>query len=244
MGNACTEGIAGPARPKGNITLKYFPIAGRAEPIRLALKLGKFDFYDQRINGEEWERHKKQTPYGQMPVLIVGGKQIAQTKAILRFVGKMTKYDGHLLYPKDPFSAAKVDEVLDAFDDLWILIAPTFRIKDKEQKEQARLELFQPGGQAATLVSIFERILTESGNGFVVPEAGLSVADLMYFCFLNSIRSGFIEGLKADLFKDCTNIMKHKEKVANIPDVRSYYQDKQKSNPMGLSSYEVFLPGK
>ena len=30
-----------PQRPKGKLVLKYFDIAGRAEPIRLALTLGK-----------------------------------------------------------------------------------------------------------------------------------------------------------------------------------------------------------
>ena len=57
---------------------------------------------------------------------------------------------------------------------------------------------------------IFDRILGDSG-GFAVPEAGLSVADLLLFCSLNSIRSGFVEGLGPDLFKDYGNIMRHKD---------------------------------
>merc|ERR1719159_575089 len=77
------------------ITLKYFPIAGRAEPIRLAMVIGGVKFFDQRISGPEWEeKHKKLAPFGQVPLLLVGPKVISQTKAILRYVGKFSKYQG------------------------------------------------------------------------------------------------------------------------------------------------------
>mmetsp|Transcript_518 Transcript_518/g.1280 ORF Transcript_518/g.1280 Transcript_518/m.1280 type:complete len:255 (+) Transcript_518:77-841(+) len=248
---SCLEGLLAPPRPTGKLTLKYFPISGRAEPIRLALHLGKFQHHDMRISGSEWvEKHKQNTPFGQLPVLELGGdsgvprKAISQTKAILRYIGKMVKYEGHCLYPRAPLAAAKVDEVLDAFDDLWILLAPTYRIKDPNQKAQVRQQLFSPGGEAARMLDIFERMLAESPNGFVVPEAGFSVADLMYFCFLNSIRSGFIDGLGPELYNNCSNIMKHKEMVAQLPEIRAYYQTPEQSNPVGVPYYEVFKPGK
>lgn len=248
MGNApCFQGLApAPERPKGRITLKYFPIAGRAEPIRLALLLGKFDYEDRRLTNEDWksEKGKPSAPYRQLPVLIVDGKPLAQTKAILRYIGKLSQVDDHYLYPQDALLAAKVDEVMDAFDDLWILLAPTYRIEDKSQREQARQQLFAPEGEATGLVKIFEQILSKSSNGFVVPEAGLSVADLMYFGFLNVIRSGFVEGLGPDLFKEYPSITKHKDKIANLPDVSAYYNNAEKSSPGKIPHYDVFKPGK
>jgi len=242
MGNACSEGLY---KPKDKMRLQYFPISGRAEPIRLALTLGNFEFHDQRISGPEWEGNwKKLTPYGQMPVLHIGSRKIAQTKAILRLVGKMVKHEGKLLYPKDPLLAAKVDEIIDAFDDLWILLAPTYRIPDRDEKEQARKELFAEGGQATIFINIFEDILERSTTGFVVAEAGFTIADLTYFCFLNSIRSGFIDGLKPELFDQYPKINEHKEMVAKIPAIKEYYETTDKSNPMKVPFYEVFLPGK
>mmetsp|Transcript_55058 Transcript_55058/g.178294 ORF Transcript_55058/g.178294 Transcript_55058/m.178294 type:complete len:249 (-) Transcript_55058:41-787(-) len=241
----CLEGLApGPPMPK-TITLKYFPMAGRAEPIRLALTLGGLQFFDQRIPGQDWtDKYKPSMPYGQLPVLVVDGKTICQTKAILRYVGKLAKYNKSPLYPKDPVLAAKVDELLDAFDDLWILLAPTFLIKDQYQKEEYRQQLFAPGGVATEKLAIFERTLADSGTGFAVPQAGFSVADLMYYSFLCVIRSGFLEGLGSELLKGYPSISKHKEMVANLPAVKAYYADKKRSNPNDVPNYEVFSPGK
>jgi len=243
---SCVEGLRGPPPPKvpKSIVLKYFPIAGRAEPIRLAMMLGNLRYVDQRIPGPEWEeKHKASMPYGQVPVLVVDGRNVCQTKAILRYVGKIAKYDGASLYPKDALVAAQVDELLDAFDDLWILLAPTYNIKDEAQKVASRRQLFEPGGSATAKLEIFERML-EGGDGFCVKEAGLSVADLMYFSFLSVIRSGFVDGLSPDLFQPFPNIMRHKEKIASIPEIRAYYEDAGRSNPHAVPYYEVFQPGK
>eukprot|EP00438_Fugacium_kawagutii_P002430 Skav223206 [mRNA] locus=scaffold2072:90202:103002:+ [translate_table: standard] len=127
MGNvsSCFEGFKPPQRPKGKLALKYFDIAGRAEPIRLVLALGEYNYQDIRLRGDQWSiKEKESTPFHQLPVLYVDDLALAQTKAILRrFTAELCKY----LYPLDPFVSAKVDEQMDAFDDLWILLAPTYR---------------------------------------------------------------------------------------------------------------------
>jgi len=152
---------------------------------------------------------------------------------------------GKPLYPADLWLAAKVDEIIDAFDDLWILLAPTYRIQDQPLREKARQQLFQPGGEAAVLMDTFESILAKSSTGYVVSEAGFTVADLVYFCSLSTIRSGFIDGLAPRLFNDLCyeRVMKHKEMVARIPAIQGYYDDSKASNPLGLPFYEVFKPG-
>ncbi|CAE7194686.1 GST1 [Symbiodinium pilosum] len=217
---SCFEGFGPPAKPKGKLVFKYFDMAGRGEVIRLALTLGQYSFQDLRLKGDEWEaKEKKAAPYHQLPVLLIDGKPLAQTKAILRYLGKVTAFNGRYLYPSDPLVAAKVDEIMDAFDDLWILLAPTYRIANQQQKEAARQRLFAPGGEAAAMLEIFECTLAGSTNGYVVPQAGLSVADLMYFSFLCVVRSGFMEGLGPELLKSYPSIMKHKELIAAIPEV-------------------------
>mmetsp|Transcript_13515 Transcript_13515/g.29670 ORF Transcript_13515/g.29670 Transcript_13515/m.29670 type:complete len:245 (-) Transcript_13515:24-758(-) len=244
MGHAssCLEGCFGWEHPE-KITLKYFPIPGRAEPIRLALVLGGLQFHDHRLSGEDWRgKYKRTMLFGQVPVLELQKKRrLTQTKAILRYVGRFAKgLHGKHLYPSDPWLGAKVDEIVDAFDDLWILLAPSYRIDDQPLKEHVRQQIFEPGGEGAPLLDAFEAILAKSYNGFAVPEAGLTVADLVYFGFLNSIRSGLVEGLGPGLFADLgyKRIVAHKEMMARIPAIERYYKDKD------LLFYEVFRPCK
>ena len=45
-----------------NITLKYFPISGAAEKVRLALWLGGVEFDDVRVPPAEWPELKCHTP--------------------------------------------------------------------------------------------------------------------------------------------------------------------------------------
>ena len=54
----------------------YFPLYGRAEPIRIALAHAKADWEDERIPGEVFAARKAAGEFlnGQVPVLIHNGK--------------------------------------------------------------------------------------------------------------------------------------------------------------------------
>ena len=52
-----------------SIVLKYFPIMGAAERVRLALWLGGIAFDDVRVPHADWAELKGQTPFGQIPVM-------------------------------------------------------------------------------------------------------------------------------------------------------------------------------
>ncbi|CAN0187668.1 unnamed protein product, partial [Phaeothamnion confervicola] len=73
----------------------------------------------------------------QLPVLTVYGKEtIAESAAILRYVGKLTH-----LYPDDHLKAAQVDEVVDAMRDAIALLIPSLLEKDEQKKKAMREEL-------------------------------------------------------------------------------------------------------
>jgi glutathione S-transferase len=81
--------------------LYYFPVRGKAEAIRLILHYKNIPFEDVRISKEEWPGKKSCNRsnilyliivlafvFGQLPVLMENGKQIAHSWSILRHLGR------------------------------------------------------------------------------------------------------------------------------------------------------------
>ena len=95
------------------LTLSYFPIAARAEPIRLAAAIGKVPFTNRAISREDWVHIKRFRPLAQLPTLSViqPGKDLVtapQSAAILRYIGKLGG-----LYPHDDIETVQVDFVVE-----------------------------------------------------------------------------------------------------------------------------------
>ena len=72
----------------------------------------KVPFEDVILTGDAWSSLKRETPWGQVPVLEVDGKMLAQSRTIMAYVGRVTG-----LHPEDPFAAAKVDEFCDTVEE-------------------------------------------------------------------------------------------------------------------------------
>lgn len=85
--------------------LYYFPVRGRAEPIKLILAYAAVPHTFQSIPFADWPRHKEDEaicPFGQLPALqLPSGRIIAQASAILHYVAKIAG-----VYPDDPETAA------------------------------------------------------------------------------------------------------------------------------------------
>ena len=94
------------------LALHYFAFPGRAAPIRQALQYGKVAFEDVHIPFSEWPSRKSSYPFGAVPVLYVGGEPLAQSNAILHYVGSLTG-----LLPSDGFLAARSLSVAESIED-------------------------------------------------------------------------------------------------------------------------------
>merc|ERR1711976_895085 len=68
--------------------LTYFNGRGRAEGIRMTLAASGVEYEDKRITFEEWGALKPNVPFNGLPMLEADGKQLGQSGAILRFLGK------------------------------------------------------------------------------------------------------------------------------------------------------------
>ena len=66
--------------PEMHVTLKYFPIRGRAEPVRLICADANIDLIDESVGGR-WAEEKTKTDvylFGQCPAAVIDGVSIAQ----------------------------------------------------------------------------------------------------------------------------------------------------------------------
>ena len=128
------------------LILYYFSIPfWRAEVTRLALYMNDIEFVDHRISDTERDHFKKNgqlpngmiAPFRQLPVLEVDGKIVAQTGAIARFCGKLSG-----MYPADnDFNAARVDQIIEAAQDINYIVSLSGREKNLEKKILARERL-------------------------------------------------------------------------------------------------------
>ena len=122
----------------------YFPITALGEPIRLALAVGGFPFTDTNPRNCETfqERKKELSPLGeagQVPILVLpNGKTMCQCRAILRYLGKVCKFEGTPLYPTDPIAAYEADALIELCEDMRSPLGATFAISDQAEKEAAR----------------------------------------------------------------------------------------------------------
>eukprot|EP00659_Diplonema_papillatum_P015226 gene15226-23256_t len=201
----------------------YFPIAGRAEPTRLALKLGGIDFEDSNPN---WPEMKPKVAPLQLPLLEVDGKLVSQSIAQTRYACKLAKFEGKPLYPEDPFQALLVDELVDKVGDFFAPLIPTFSIADQKEKEAKRAELTVKGGPCEKWAANIDGVLAKSSSGFAVGDS-LTMADLVIFLNINSYRTGMLDGISPSCMDHLTHIKKHLDKIANIPQVKDYYKTKE-----------------
>jgi glutathione S-transferase len=69
---------------------------------------------DKRVTPQEWSALKADAPFGQLPVLYIDGKPLAQSPAIDRYVAKITGF-----LPDDPLTAALADQAYFFVEDVW-----------------------------------------------------------------------------------------------------------------------------
>jgi glutathione S-transferase len=203
------------------LILTYFDLDGsRGEVARLAMHLAGIAFEDKRIAGKDWPALRNSTPFQSLPVLEVDGKVIAQSNTINRYLGKLAG-----LYPKDDWQAARVDEVMDAVEDIIIMIGSTFALEG-EAKKKAREAL--AAGSIAHFLRQFEARLKAGGGEWFV-ENRLTVADLKCYLLVRWLKSGVLDHIPADLVDQHAPLLaKHLERVENHPKIAAYYAARRK----------------
>ncbi|CAJ1435375.1 unnamed protein product [Effrenium voratum] len=229
--------------------LFYFPITGLGEPIRLAFALGGIPFKDTTPATDETFNDRKAAlhPYlpeaGGMPILTIDGKAFAQSRAILRYVGRIAKYEGELLYPTDPMEQLLCDELIEIAEDMRAPIPATFAIQDEEEKKAARAALVAEDGKVAKWLRVLDRKLGESFPTKV------TIGALYSWVVVSILRQPtFLDGIPAGHLDKYANITKlppgnavadRHQWLAQQPAVLKYYEGKEGQQALTRAEQKV-----
>mmetsp|Transcript_14474 Transcript_14474/g.22003 ORF Transcript_14474/g.22003 Transcript_14474/m.22003 type:complete len:233 (-) Transcript_14474:210-908(-) len=214
------------------VKLTYFDIpGGRGEALRLTMWIGKVAFDEERIAFKDWGAIKPTTKWASLPMLTLpSGQRLAQSRAVGRYLGKQCG-----LYPTDLIEACKVDEVMDALEDMFgATVNAGAGLKDKKAREAARKEVVE-SGRTADLLKRFEAYAKENGkDGHIVGDK-LTLADIYFFCYTTFfLNTGFYDGVPTDCFngKKYPLLQKIRSKVASHPQVVARYKAEKSEGPM------------
>ncbi|CEO96387.1 GST N-terminal domain-containing protein [Plasmodiophora brassicae] len=162
----------------------YFPIQGRAEPIRLLLALAGAD-WDNKFP-TDWPSEKAGTPMGQLPVLIEKSADgsdtvIPQSHTIMRYVARKFGFDG-----SNDRERTSLDAIYESFVDLIAhvnkhIVEPVRSKAPKDQADQLRATFFSD--VLPRFVALQEKHLSRNGNNGHFVGGRVSYVDVIAYFY-------------------------------------------------------------
>eukprot|EP00092_Neocalanus_flemingeri_P003848 GFUD01004144.1.p1 GENE.GFUD01004144.1~~GFUD01004144.1.p1 ORF type:complete len:226 (+),score=54.75 GFUD01004144.1:78-755(+) len=212
------------------LKLVYFPVRARAECARMILAYGGIPHTDQDcdsffgMNFGEAKKNEK-LPFGQLPVLQIGGaggRMIAQSGSINRFLAALVKTPGFL--PSDLAEQAYCDMIHETAQDI-AKINPIVNMF-KGEKFQEEKEDF------------FKNILPSKLQGLAK-----LLSTHQFFCGSKVTYSDFAVYHQLDLcrlveptvFTDFPNIKQWMTRVENMPGVKDYLEKRPEIAGIGVN---------
>ena len=215
-----------------NITLIYldYPF-WRIELARIPLFIGNISFNDKRITLEEFRSAKEtgflkdgtKLPFHQIPCLVVDGVPIAQTGAIARFCGKLSR-----LYPtEDSISCAFIDQFIDFVTDLTNLVyIPSNSPLTEDEKIQHRRILAE--GELKRKLDMLEDSISANQTWMVGKE--MTIADIAIWRGIGWLASDLVAGIPQPYFVNYPKITKIFKNVDNHPKICEWVRKTYPSN--------------
>jgi len=204
--------------------LIYFNGKGRAEPARLILAHAGVDYEDHRIEFSDWPNLKPTLPFGQVPVLEVEGKTIAQSNAIYRFLARRYNLAG-----KSEFEEAEADMIVgvmgDAFDGFVACLLEGKMKRNDEVRQKMLIEEFKTKTLPAHL-DVMQKVLDEKKGKYLVG-SDLTWADLVFICGLDMYVNGhgmMPEYENKNALKDYQTITEYKKNIENLPKIKEWIE--------------------
>jgi len=133
----------------------------------------------------------------------------------LRYVGRLAK-----LYPEDNLQATRVDELIDAFEDLSSKMAPVFYEKDEEAKKQGLEKINNE--ILPHWVNLIEKRVEKFGKGGHAVGDHLTIVDIKIAVVVGSFLVGknpYLQGISSDSLKKAPRLLEIHKKVLEHPKV-------------------------
>ena len=118
--------------------LYYFNSRGGAELSRLIFAQAGVQYEDVRVEGEEWQKLKPNTPYGTIPVLEVDGKMLSGSAVIARFLAEEFGLAG-----SNTIENTELAGIMDFVSDFVQKIVKMFFEKDDAKKAELKKALIE-----------------------------------------------------------------------------------------------------
>lgn len=190
--------------------LTYFPIKGKAEPIRYLLAYRNIDFEDIRLDLDTWKSSVKQTsPFGKVPILEIDGKKVTQSRAICRYLGREAGLAG-----KDAWEDLQIDIIVDTVDDVRSAITDYYYYSDEKAKAEKKGPLFNE--TIPFYFKKFDTIVSEN-NGHLANKK-LTWADI-HFVAISDTMTFMAE---KDILEPYPNLKALRKTVQAYPGVKKY----------------------
>jgi len=147
--------------------LTYFNLYGRGEAVRMMFALAGVEYEDHRIEwaSDDWNALKPKTPFGQLPLLEVDGREFCQSVAITRYLGNKFGFAG-----KTDLEKLQADMIADCIVDMTNLMEPIFEEADETKKKEL-WQAYEP--KIDKHLGNLEKMLeaNNGGNGFFVGDS-------------------------------------------------------------------------
>ena len=155
------------------ITLHYFDVLARGEPLRIILTYAGVEFTDHRIPFEEWGALKTSNfaEFGQLPALDIDGERLVQSQSMVRYVSQ--KYG---FYPSDIKEIYQVESICDLKEDIYNALVTNLYKNNVEALEKFATET------APQVLGYLNKRLEKNhdGEGFFVGDR-ITIADFQVF---------------------------------------------------------------
>eukprot|EP00092_Neocalanus_flemingeri_P035489 GFUD01038618.1.p1 GENE.GFUD01038618.1~~GFUD01038618.1.p1 ORF type:complete len:207 (+),score=62.56 GFUD01038618.1:143-763(+) len=203
-----------------NIKLTYFNIRARAEPARLLLAYGGVHYEDERLpapwdDPEPWAAMKPSAPYGELPLLLWDGEEIAQSLGVARFLAKEFGLAG-----KTNIEAAQVDEIIYALQDA--INAGYYAMFEMDEKRKKAMTETHEKVTVPTVLGQIEKRLAARGGQFLVGNT-FSWADIQTFFFCSELGD-------QEVLQKTPGIASLVKRVGDLPNIKAWVEKRPKTS--------------